>query len=646
MNEHLVQWVAPAPLWNDAAALGGVTATRAFRRPAILRFASDDFMDLFLAMLQENPARLAELRASPETWRKPAPHPAPPQPATGLDRILARQRSRGGTATATATATATTATGTATAAAATTMPLTLYQPAHQRYYLVAACLVCGIPGLPDRTLDPGAEEKVSFVLRKLRPKTGATDPNATDEYAFVTEGRRSGWRRAADPAPLAGEEQLPLFPVAYDQEDTRRRRLFAGLIPVGKRETYAGAPELPAAGASATATTGGTETPPDPRLLLFQRQVTAPWRSLLDQAAAVNKTLCKPGDPDETPDATKRRGAVREARNRLQTGSWYVLLDFAEFLQQQLPNVWSAISGQTVSLNGAEQALVTRLGGIALPTDLRDDLIADEPGFPSVYEAADVWSSLQSALAGIGQYTTGLEGVTSAYDRTVASDPTSSNPQWPSKLFPLADPLRSAPLDAGGVDQLEDLVAKAFPTTAAGPVPETPIGAQPPLDPRGDDRFVIRCVFERPHCAPLRAPLVSEPTEPFRLAGFFDPNAPARPIRIALPVDITPAGLRKFDKNTAFMVSDALRCQIDRMKGVSLGDLVRSVLPWPLHKDLPKGGACADVGLAISLSIPIITICALIMLIILVTLLDLIFRWLPYFIIVYPVTRLKAKGST
>jgi hypothetical protein len=44
-----------------------------------------------------------------------------------------------------------------------------------------------------------------------------------------------------------------------------------------------------------------------------------------------------------------------------------------------------------------------------------------------------------------------------------------------------------------------------------------------------------------------------------------------------------------------------------------------------------------------SLSIRIITICALILLIIIVTLLDLIFRWLPYFIICFPVPGLRAK---
>jgi hypothetical protein len=44
-----------------------------------------------------------------------------------------------------------------------------------------------------------------------------------------------------------------------------------------------------------------------------------------------------------------------------------------------------------------------------------------------------------------------------------------------------------------------------------------------------------------------------------------------------------------------------------------------------------------------SLSIPIITICALILLIIIVSLLDIVFRWLPYLILCFPIPGLKGK---
>jgi hypothetical protein len=172
------------------------------------------------------------------------------------------------------------------------------------------------------------------------------------------------------------------------------------------------------------------------------------------------------------------------------------------------------------------------------------------------------------------------------------------------------------------------------------------------LDTR-EGRFVIRCVYERPLCGPLDPPVLSGPTAAFQMAGFFDPDAPARPIRIALPIDTTPAGLRKFDKNTVFMISDALCGQIQRMRGITFGDLVLSVLPWPFHKDLstkvPRLGPCktgggVELGMMCTLSIPIITICALILLMIIVLLFDFIFKWIPLFIMCFPLPKFKAKG--
>jgi hypothetical protein len=128
----------------------------------------------------------------------------------------------------------------------------------------------------------------------------------------------------------------------------------------------------------------------------------------------------------------------------------------------------------------------------------------------------------------------------------------------------------------------------------------------------------------------------------------FDPDAPARPIRIGLPIDITPAGIRKFDKNTAFMVSDVLCGHVEKFREMTLGDLVLSVLPWPFHKDLPtgEGKPCSGGGRICSLSIPIITICALLLLIIIVAVLDSILHWLPWFFVCFPLPGFKAKENT
>ncbi|HYH79736.1 MAG TPA: hypothetical protein VEX86_08055, partial [Longimicrobium sp.] len=154
----------------------------------------------------------------------------------------------------------------------------------------------------------------------------------------------------------------------------------------------------------------------------------------------------------------------------------------------------------------------------------------------------------------------------------------------------------------------------------------------PPLNAQGDDPYVIRCVYARPRCGRLAPPVVSDASAEFRLAGFFDADAPQRPIRVAMPVDTSPAALRKYDRNVAFLLSDELRKQMSRVKGM---------------KELMDGEVGSPSGLDISvicsLSIPIITICALIVLMLMVSLLNIVFFWLPFFITCFPVPTLKAK---
>ena len=229
--EPLVQWMAPSPLWPGLAAAGDP----AFRRPAMLRFASDRFMDEFMALLERDPARLAELRVVPETWRGHVPAPEPPAPVPAFARDLHRKRLMAARATQAAQTAQTASTGGATVAAAAPAPLKLYQPAHQRYYLVTACLVCRLPGLPDRILNTAAEERAGFVVRRLRHRDPATDPRTPcdpetcDEYALVDTGRGPAWQKLTgvpgrSPLMLApGEEVLPFFPMNFTEDDGRRR---------------------------------------------------------------------------------------------------------------------------------------------------------------------------------------------------------------------------------------------------------------------------------------------------------------------------------------------------------------------------------------------------------------------------------------
>lgn len=702
--KEIVQWSAPAPLWPGISGSSETVIRDAMMQPAILRFATDSFMEDFMNTMANDPARLGDYLALPETWRGPLGTPAPVEAVppfllkNGGSRFLPT-RTKQDLMRLSSGPLAASLKGQPTSgeAGATTATLKLYQPAHQRFYMVAGCLVCRQAGLPDHAVAGNRQEQVTFVVRRLREISdrratagGLTLPGSSkiyDEYAFVTTPGNKGWQKieGAGEQLVKDEEQLPLSPTNFTDTDQRQRRLFGGLIPVSKREAY-----MSAGLAAAPAKTNGSQASPNAlpktaRKILFRMQVSEPWKRIIDRALAMRKATA--GGDDEIPSPLQSRAQLEEAREQLQVSSWYVLLDLAKFLSEHVPDVWSVVLGQANenSLSGnAQKKLFNALKNTVLSPAQINALTSITT--PFIYTSGSVKSTLSDALKAIknpqDDWEVRLDNVKTPYLRNNRE----LSGAWPPFLFPLADPQFRAPqvpnsipplsqsdgveADAeisepaprnadeinqqaahAAVDRLTALVVRAMPAASLRPVPDAPLASQKPLEP-GDGLFVIRFAYERPLCGPLEPPEVSKPTVPFQLAGFFDPDAPARPIRIALPLDISPAGLRKFDKNTAFAISDVLCGQMQRLRSLTFGDLVLSVLPWPFHKDLsasaPDSGACTtgnglEIGMICSISIPIITICALLLLIIIVTLLDIIFHWMPYFFICFPVPGFKAK---
>lgn len=699
-----IQWAAPSPLWAEVAGSTDAVVRLALRRPAILRFATDSFMEEFAALLESESSRLGEYIALPETWRAPAVTPEPTAQAPEFVRKLNNLQLVAGRklnqlsgltpakviAPETAGAVTTVASRAISSAitAADQKPLKLYQPAHQRFYLVTACLVCGRPGLPDHALQTARQERVSFVVRRMyqKPSVAGQPADRIEEYAFVATAQGNGWQKVAAAEELvANEEQLALFAVNFFENDGLRRRIFGGMIPVGKREAYM------SAGTFTPATNGNSapnSTPKTARKIHFRMQVTEPWKGLLRRANDDANTLASALElTDLAKRAAEENLLKNESRQSMQMLSWYILLDFVKFLQLYLPKVWEAVLTQSKvgkELNPQEEKLYGELALMQWPADTA----ALRSG--SFYAPPQFASSMLDALSRMGQpdptdpaklfWEERLEGVTTPYNR--AANPIDSH--WPNFLYPLADLVVTPPLpptDVGGspspgeeadegdglssagvdatlaanqarIDKLAVLVIRALPRDSTAATPPPPLASQPVLDTR-EGTFVIRCVYERPVCGPLDPPLLSEPSALFQMAGFFDPDAPARPIRIALPLDTSPAGLRKFDKNTAFMISDQLCGQMQRLKGITFADLVLSVLPWPFHKSLsvgsPEIGPCksgaVELGMICTLSIPIITICAMILLFVIVLLLDIIFKWIPFFIMCFPLPGFKGKKS-
>ena len=702
--DHPVTWASPRPLWRGAV--------RPARAPSILRFAQDDFMEQLLGLLASDPAALGGHVARYETWRTAAaalattdhvervPLPAPIKQAR-LSRLLGR------------------AGDPAPVSPEPAKTLKLYQPASQRFYVAAATLACAIPGLPDRT-PTGGHERTGFVLRRLLPRTTQVAENANlAEFAFIKAADGARWQlvSAEDPAQLApSEELLPVFPLAHGDSAQVRRRIWGGLVPVGRREEYmAGKVSRNVVRLVAGQTDALRPPPPAPardstiaRMTEFKMDVAEPWKMMIRTAQKAAGDIA--GDPDDTDNAKvagpqRRQARARAANLKLQMQSWLILLDFAKYLQRNVPTVYNAVKGDSAAgLSGGKLNLFNWLkqtlpagdvdalkkgfrefGSAAdtLPYDasLSDALRAiignGDGNVEALLEAAEtvyqastdaatkaLWPSFHCLLAGVGS--NGLGGGATAYGpftllTTLADKGNPPLPDYPAKADPsgilteLPELAPSGAFDINDIDKVTALVARALDRndeSGARPVPFAQSLAAEMEETAADaGLFVLRFVHLNEDCGPLHPPTLSEPTERFQLASYFDPDAPVRPIRIILPADTSPAGLRKHARGTAFVMSNMLCGQVQRAKGMGFIDLVLSVLPWPLNKALSKndGGGCKsgniDIGMICSLSIPIITLCAFILLIIFVFFFELIFAWLPFFMLCFPVPKLKGKQA-
>jgi hypothetical protein len=531
VSAHVVQWVTAAPLWSDATAPADHDARyQAMRKPALLRFASDTFMADVAQVLEHDPAELRDAVATPTSYRLPAPgETEPPTPPT----------------------------------------LKLYQAIHGHFNLVAASLVCRVPGLPEHEVHAAEKERVTFVLRLLDDKDG--------ELAWVP-GDANWVALAAHEVDRVrdGEDQLPLFPVSYEQDD-RTRKLFVGLVPTNGPET------MKADGALLAAADANVEggPPADPRPAALTAKVTDPLRMLVD-AKVEAPDLARPQD----------KPAIVQAMLDTQVeASAFLLLDFAEFLHTHLG--WFASEPATAPADAKGAALWAQLAAPAQqgkPTSWRDALAA-------------AW-----------------------HDRLVLWGDSEAAPTLP--VLNLHQPGLSA-------DQLDGFVTAALPpqpppdparpaTSIQGDTVEPP--AVPKIAAGSGARYLVRCVYERPQCGMFAPDAVSAPSEPFELAGYFDVDAPARSITIAMPLGTTIKDLRQARKSVNLMLGKELRAQMNRV--ASLKDALDGKF---------ADGKSVDVGLICSFSIPIITICALLVLMIFISLLNIIFWWMPFLRICFPV---------
>jgi hypothetical protein len=515
VSGHAVQWVTASPLWPQALDADAAEVRERMRRPALLRFDSDAFMDDLRELLDDDPDRLTELEARKESHRPPPPGEGPEwQPA--LERLK------------------------------------LFQAAHGRFYLVAATLACRMPGLPEHPADTSKQESVSFVLRRI---VGGV------EWAWVTRaGAAPAWAPVAAEAETAlveGEDELPLFPLNYEHRET-----FKAAGPLSPLE-----PEPVPPGETA-----------DPRRLALETLVLAPMRELPHAPT-----------PESPLGGDELAAAILAAAEMRLEVSRFALIELIGLLRTSIPDLFDAITEGGTPDPGPVRTFYQRLGtATAGPVSWRDALatawlehlaIAGEDDDMPITLAADLALTTLSADA--------LEG-----------------------LFRDALPPLASTAGAAGA------------TGATGP--PRPVDV-PKLDARGDGVYRLRCVYRRPHCGVLAPDVISDPTNEFTIASFYDLDAPVRPVMISLPIDTSLKDLRRFQKGVSFLISDELRKQMSR--ATSLKEAIDGNV---------GSGQQFNLGLICSFSIPIITIVALILLMLIVSLLNFVFGWLPYLRICFP----------
>ncbi len=362
-----------------------------------------------------------------------------------------------------------------------------------------------------------------------------------------------------------------------------------------------------------------------------------------------------------------------------QSGRWYSFVQFADDLARYSPALHTAalfdVFAKILNADAQTQKLIDVLDQTEITQDLHKVLGSANPDGRRIR----ILPTLAGALVEALNASDVLEGVDTPYDRSLLADPDilHREPWWPDFLFMLTDsepvltmderhvvprlykdaaPETDVDLLKSHLDRLAEMIDDLVrgKKGLSGDRRSAMLGISPLLKERSP-RFVVRFVFERPRCGNLFAPVVSPATTRLELAPFMDPDAPARAVRIHMPLDITPAGLRKYKKNASFLFSDMMCGKIKKIRKLTLGDLVLSILPWPFHKDLPdvgNTGPCRSdgetLGLICSLSIPIVTLCAMILVFIMVNLFNIFFKWMPWFFVCFPLpglSGLKAKDE-
>ncbi len=487
--------------------------------------------------------------------------------------------------------------------------LKLFQPIQRQFHLAVIEAWCDGPGAP--RLDPAEVVSAGMVLRRVSGKNGAAR-----EGWMRSNGRVRGWVPLArvggdlvDPAAgnrlqrrltgvagldaglashvrdnadnLLQEHHIPLYLAPPDVCGESNKTLFYGVVPTQSGEFSESEPEFAATGDDRFG----------PRSEFFLKHLADALSGRKTAFPFPGETV-KPGwfDASEMPGEHKPDDVSAAQWNDLKDERSANAVAMREFLRllRQLGGEFNAFTdGESGGKEG--EAVRKRLHAVRLPLQLR----ADEKIRRTV--AADEFLSQAGAIL-------------------LAKDSSVAAPEMP-EYWP-ALPAREA-------EALADVLSNAMKARF-----KAMKGRSGRFDEPGA-RYALRA-FVRLKCAAGGPPRVvwSEESEAFTIAPWYEGGG-APPIQIPLPDPSDRALLKSLKPNVAFVVPPALQ---NLLSGKA--------------KDLLQGkGGMAGPGLAwiCSFNIPVITICAFLVLNIFLTLFNLVFGWLFFIKLCIPFPKLGDK---
>lgn len=469
-------------------------------------------------------------------------------------------------------------------------------PLHRCFYVACCEVSCAMPGAP--ALDPARILDAGLVVRR-----GA---GGEVRRWMLRDGLPQGWRggevpehdpddyrrlRARDlvpartpPPAYSGEEVHPMHPVVVQGQD-------AGGAARSRTLLYG---YLPLGGSYRNSDQTPAETDPgapapDYRAELLWPFGTAQSRGWRQQDGLVVSAGATTAAFRELLDVLVNRYRVQDAAETA-NAPLRVLLDRIHF-RSPAPAVDAAASGDP-----------------ALAADARRESLLDY---------------LQRREESLMQWLLAVQNGEQPASYRLPSYQGSRAPASEGELSRRSDALYVTEDQAESLRDLLALRAEGLAeASAAGlPLPRFGQGADDIYFARPFIRYLAADGCERVQWGP--------PTAPFRVAGPMDPQA-ARPSLVQLP-DL--GALRRGGPGGLTVLTPK-----------ALADKIRKL---KLDMDVKEGGPGNRAGLcwSVSFSLPVITLCALILLMIVINLLNIIFFWLPYAILALPRRCLKSMAG-